>query len=127
MQTPHGIGYRSWKWLMSLGLLFLSAGSALSFYTQGEAAPAYQPPGPDRFTVSTVDYTKYFWWLIRWGEDDHECEIEIDHEGMPTPGDIYVDCGKDIYEKWVDQKPCLETDVALCKGFYVQLMGSEPA
>jgi hypothetical protein len=112
---------------MGLGLFFVSLGSALSYSIEGIAAPAYLPPGPDRFTVSTVDYTKYFWWLIRWGEDDHECEIEIDHEGMPTPGDVYVDCGQDLYEKWVDQKPCLELDVTQCKGFYVQLMGSEPA
>jgi hypothetical protein len=116
-----------WKWLIGLGLFFMSIGLAFSSYLQGNAAPAAAPPGPDRYSVSTVDYTKYYWWLIRWGEDDHECEIEIDHEGMPTPGDIYVDCGEELYQKWVDQKPCLETDVTLCKGFYVQLMNSEPA
>jgi len=127
MQRFYGTQVRGWKWLIGLGLFFMSVGIALSSSTRGEAAPAYVPPGPDRFSVSTVDYNKYFWWLIRWGEDDHECELETDHEGLPTPGDVYVDCGEEIYQKWVDQKPCLETDISLCHGFYLQLMNTEPA
>ena len=110
-----------------LGLLFACAGNGLASTSKGAAAPALLPPGPDRFSVTTIDYTKYFWWLVRWGETDHECEIEIDHEGMPTPGDIYVDCGEDIYEKWIEQQPCLEFDVSLCKGFFLVQVGSKPA
>jgi hypothetical protein len=114
---------RKWwrKWLIVLSLLLVGAG------TSSISASAQTPPGPDRYAVTTVDYTKYFWWLIRWGETDHECDIEVDHEGMPTPGDIYVDCGQAIYDKWVEQKPCLEADVSQCKGFYLVQMGSEPA
>ncbi len=117
-----------WKWLIFLGLVLVCVGLALSSPTRGEAAPSYQPTGPDRYSVSTVDYTKYYWWLIYFGENDHECEIEIDHEGMPTPGDIYTDCGEDLYNKWIKNKPCLEADVNQCKGYlYLQLMNSEPA
>ena len=65
--------------------------------------------------------------MIRWGETDVECEIEVDHEGLPTPGDVYVDCGEGLYEKWVDQKPCTELDIRLCNGFYMVLIDSEPA
>src|SRR5215216_1228271 len=120
--------WRQWrKWLITLSLFSIFAGTGIGSTTQKAAAAAEDPPGPDRFAVTTVDYTKYFWWLIRWGENDHECEIEVDHEGMPTPGDIYVDCGTDIYDEWVSQGPCLEIDVNQCKGFYLVLMGSEPA
>jgi hypothetical protein len=128
MERSYRTRVRGWKWLIGLGLLFTSLGLAFSSSVRGGAAPAFVPPGPDRFSVSTVDYTKYFWWLIYFGEDDHECEIEVDHEGMPTPGDIYVDCGQDLYEKWINNKPCLEADVNQCKGLlYLQLMNSEPA
>jgi len=113
--------------LVTLSLLLVLAGGAFASSSRGSAAPSQIPPGPDRFSVTTVDYTKYFWWLIRWGENDVECKIEVDHEGMPTPGDVYVDCGEDIYDKWVDQKPCLEFDISLCKGFYVVLVDSQPA
>lgn len=109
------------KWLIVLSLLLVGVGIGST------SASAQTPPGPDRYTVTTVDYTKYFWWLIRWGESDHECEIEVDHEGMPTPGDIFIDCGQSIYDKWIQQKPCLEADVNQCKGFYLVQMGSEPA
>lgn len=110
-----------------LSLFFVAAGSGLVPRTQAAAAPSYAPPGPDRFAVTTVDYTRYFWWMLRWGSNERVCEIEIDHEGMPTPGDVYVDCGQDLYQRWVEQRPCTDRDVTLCKGFYVYLVDSEPA
>src|SRR6266540_1836556 len=113
--------------LMTLSLLLALAGSLFASPSRVSAAPRYDPPGPDRFSVTVVDYTKYFWWLIHWGESDVECEITTDHEGLPTPGDIFVDCGENLYNKWIKQKPCNETDVALCKGFYLFLADSKPA
>ncbi|NJC94904.1 MAG: hypothetical protein C3F07_06065 [Anaerolineales bacterium] len=113
--------------LVSLSLLLVIAGSAFASSARGSAAPAQVPPGPDRYSVTIVDYTKYFWWMIRWGEDEVECYIEVDHEGLPTPGDIYVDCGEKMYDEWVAQKPCKEADVSLCKGFYLVLVDSQPA
>src|SRR6266508_6221780 len=127
MQADHGTWNQWRKWLIVLSLLFVCAGIGLASSSRVDAAPAESLPGPNRYSVTTVDYTKYFWWLIRWGETDHECEIEVDHEGVPTPGDIYIDCGEVIYDRWVNQKPCLEFDVSLCKGFYLLQVGSEPA
>jgi len=113
--------------LLMLSLLLALAGSAFASTSRGVAAPSNAPPGPDRFAVVTVDYTKYFWWLIEWDQSDVICKIEIDHEGMPTPGDIYIDCDEDIYDAWLEQKPCIELDTKLCKGFYVVLIGKEAA
>ncbi|HKY55779.1 MAG TPA: hypothetical protein VJM08_15785 [Anaerolineales bacterium] len=107
-------------------ILLILAGIASVASSSGFAAPLAQP-GPDRFSVVTVDYTKYFWWLRRWGEEDVECKIKVDHEGLPTPGDIFVDCGEEIYEKWIAQPPCLEANTNRCKGFFLVLVGSEPA
>jgi hypothetical protein len=112
---------------LTLGLLAALAGSAFASYDRVVAAPSDAPPGPDRFSVVTVEYTKYFWWMIEWDRSDVICKLEIDHEGLPTPGDVYVDCGQDIYETWVKQEPCQELDTRLCKGFYVVMIGSEPA
>lgn len=119
---------RQWKTRFILwSLLLVLLGSAFGSFSRGAASPHEIPPGPDRYSVTTVDYTQYYWWMIHWGEIEVECEIEVDHEGMPTPGDIYVDCGEDIYEKWVDQKPCTELDISLCNGFYLVLVDSQPA
>jgi hypothetical protein len=113
--------------LITLSLLLAFAGSVFASSPRALAAPQYEPPGPDRFSVTTVDYTKYFWWMIRWGEEDVVCKIVIGHEGMPTPGDVFVDCGEDIYDKWVKQKPCTEPNVKNCKGFFVTLVDSKLA
>ena len=112
---------------LALGLLAVLAGSAFASYYRGAAAPSQAPPGPDRYSVVTVQYTKYFWWMIEWDRSDVICKIEVDHEGLPTPSDVYVDCGEDIYAIWVEQEPCKEVDTTLCEGFYVVMIGSEPA
>jgi len=112
---------------ITLGLLLALVGSAFASFSRGSAAPRYEPPGPDRFSVTTVDYTKYFWWMIYWGESEVECHIEVDHDGMPTPGDVYVDCGESFYKEWINQRPCTELDVSQCSGFYLVLVDSQPA
>jgi hypothetical protein len=117
------------KRLLTVSLLLVLAGGVFASSSRGFAAPsqATSPPGPDRFAVTTVDYIKYFWWLVEWGDNSVECQIEVDHEGMPTPGDIYVDCGSTIYQKWIAQQPCREFDVSQCSGYYVALVGQEAA
>jgi hypothetical protein len=114
-------------WLLTLSLLLAFAGGIFASVLRVEAAPAYQPPGPDRFSVTVIDYTKYIWWLAYLGEDDIECKIVTDHDGLPTPGDIFVDCGEELYEKWIKQKPCQEVNVNLCTGLYLQLVDTKPA
>ena len=113
--------------LLTLSLLLAVAGTLFASASRAAAAPAAQPTGPDRFSVTVVDYIKYTWWMFYLGEDDVECEIVVDHEGLPTPGDVFVDCGEDLYEKWLKQKPCRETDVNLCQGLYLHLVDAKPA
>jgi hypothetical protein len=111
---------------LSLALAF--AVSVYASTPKEVAAQGTTPPGPDRYSVTVVDYTKYFWWMFYMGEDDIECKIVTDHEGLPTPGDIFVDCGEDLYEKWINQKPCQEVDPNSCLGFlYLHLVNSKPA
>ena len=112
--------------LLTLSLLLALAGSVFAPSTRVAAAPE-TPPGPDRFSVTVVDYTKYTWWMSRWGRHNVECEVVTDHEGLPTPGDIYVDCGPDVYDTWINQAPCQSRDVHLCEGFYLVLVKTEPA
>jgi hypothetical protein len=120
--------WRGWlKRLVTLSLLLACAGGVFASGLQIASAQTSQPPGPDRFSVTVVDYTKYFWWLAYFGEDDIECKVVTDHDGLPTPGDIYVDCGQDLYEKWIKQKPCLEFNANLCTGLYLQLVDTKPA
>ena len=127
MQIPGETRHKWRKWLIPLGLVFVCVMIVFGASPPASAAPNALPPGPDRFSSVTVDYTKYFWLMYPWHGPGPVCEIEIDHEGMPTPGDIYIDCGIDIYEEWIAQAPCREFDVRLCEGFYVFLADTEPA
>lgn len=127
MRRDNGIqpGWRAR--LILLSLLLVLVGSGFASTSREIGAPLHDPTGPDRYSVTTIEYTKYFWWMVRWGKNTIVCEFETDHDGFPTPGDIFTDCGEDIYDDWINQKPCREHDIKLCQGFYVVQVDSQPA
>ena len=84
-----------------------------------------QPPGPDRFTVIMQKYTSYEWWLTSWTDNSVACIIDIDHDGLPTGGDILNVCGQDVYDEWVVTNPCPQG--GSCEGYYLQFVKSFPA
>src|SRR5688572_32306642 len=79
--------------LFMLSLLLAFAGAMFASAPRA-AAQTSDPSGPDRYAVTVVDYTKYIWFMFYNGEDDIECKIVVDHEGLPTPGEVYTDCGR---------------------------------
>src|SRR5664280_434655 len=84
-----------------------------------------QPPGPDRFTVIVQKYTSYEWWLTSWTDNSVVCIIDVDHDGLPTSGDILNVCGQDVYDEWVVTNPC--PPGGSCEGYYLQFVKSFPA
>jgi hypothetical protein len=77
------------------------------------------PPGPDRFTIITVEYTAYEWWMISWQKQEVHCSVVADHEGPPTLQEVSRDCGEYIAQTWWEQDLCRKQDkMKSCKGFY---------
>jgi hypothetical protein len=94
---------------------------------QPVSAAPNPPPGPDRYTVIVVEYTAYEWKVATWRRNEQVCTIIVDHEGVPLPGEIFRDCGENIYDTWLSQPPCLRNQQATCQGYYTVLVDSEPA
>ena len=114
--------------LLAVSMLIVLVGSAFgSPPSSSPLAESQAPSGPDRFSSIIVDYTNYIWWMAKWEDSGLVCELEIDHEGPPTLGEVYTDCGETIYNNWVKQKPCLSGDTSTCEGYYVYLISSFPA
>lgn len=113
---------------LAAALLF-SMISAFSLKGRDVVAAAPQPPGPDRYAVVTEAYTKYIWWLARWSTSVVACQIEIDHAGIPSGGEVYAACGQSLYDSWIATQPCAAsaTDPASCSGYYLHFVKSEPA
>jgi len=86
-----------------------------------------EPPGPDRFTVLTVEYTAYLWWMVRWADHDVECSVEVDHEGLPTTGEVLADCGANVANLWWNQDACARIRGRICDGYYTYLVESRAA
>ncbi len=130
---------KGWIWrlvIVLIPILALGRGGMLEAGAASTGVPRFlthldEPPGPDRYTAITVPYTEYTWWLARWEDEEVVCEVVVDHEGLPTPGDIYEDCGEDLYDEWLEQEPCpketLRKSPSLCEGYYLQYISSAPA
>jgi hypothetical protein len=100
--------------------ILLTWGSLALFpATSSRAAEPALPPGPDRVTTISVDYTAYEWWMATWKKNKFVCSIVVDHEGQPTLGEVYRDCGEDIYNGWKKQQPCIDN---VCTGYYLYLV-----
>lgn len=84
----------------------------------------------NRRTDIVISYTQYEWWLLKWSDNSLQCQILTDHDGLPTDDDIYVYCGEELYEKWLDTTPCdavieEKEKASSCKGFYLHPVASE--
>ncbi len=94
----------------------------------GRAATQQAPPGPDRITTITVDYTEYEWWMATWNKNQVVCTLVVDHEGQPTLGEIYQNCEEGVYQTFKTQPPCLLVgDKRGCKGYYIYLVEARQA
>jgi hypothetical protein len=82
-----------------------------------------------RQTEIIIPYIEYEWWLMRWSNNSYECQLLVDHEGLPYPNDLYVQCGDSLYQEWLETKAC---DLALkgdktssCSGLYLHQIAFE--
>ena len=89
------------RWVFGLlSIVIAISGTAFTRQASTAAAPN-PPPGPDRYTMVTVEYQAYEWQLATWKEQQPLCTLIIDHEGVPFPGEVYRDCGNAIYQEWI--------------------------
>ena len=79
---------------------------------------------PHRQEIITITYTEYEWWLVHWQDNNLACEIRVDHEGDPTRTEVYNQCGKKIFDLWLNSAPCSGTNKK-CEGMYLFLAGFE--
>lgn len=117
---------KRWTGLLLLTITILLMGTAFSPPPQPNSAPN-PPPGPDRFTTITVDYTATTWWMATWRKGVVVCSIITDHLGPPTPDEVFTDCGEDIFDEWISQPPCVIGDSRECEGYYVYPVAQEQA
>ncbi len=110
-------------WTALTIVCIITAMSAL--WTVHSSAAGEQPPGPDRFTVVIQQYTAYEWWLTSWTDNQVACTVHIDHEGLPSRAEIFSQCDKVLFDKWIATTPCLPGK--LCSGYYLQYIKTEQA
>jgi hypothetical protein len=113
------------SWL-ALGFILLCA-AGLGFHTPQLNGYAMEDSG--RQTDLVIPFTQYEWWLIRWANNEIECQILTDHEGLPTGDDVFVYCGETLYEDWVETDACPQVDEGgntnNCKGYYLHLISTQ--
>ena len=85
---------------------------------------------PERKALITVSFTTYEWWLLTWRDSQLVCQVFVEHEGLPEPGEIEYYCGKTVLNDWLDTTPCIFSDeitkAEQCPGFYLHLANVTP-
>lgn len=110
--------------------LFLFA-TVFALLIRGDITRAIDIPFSfDRQTTLVVSQTQYEWWLIRWAYNEFVCQLFIEHEGLPTPEEVYDACGKQIYDEWRATPPCPMAErgpqeASTCPGLYLFSAGSQ--
>jgi hypothetical protein len=97
--------------------------------SQGTITPTPSDDNPPRKTNINVQYTTYYWWLIRYSNNQIACSFSIEHEGMPNSADIEAFCPSAIFTEWQKTKPCdlaVVGEYSKCPGFYLLPVGSKP-
>ncbi|MFN8412825.1 MAG: hypothetical protein U0Z26_10590 [Anaerolineales bacterium] len=109
--------------LLSIIMALLSTAFTRNFSSTLANNP---PPGPDRYSVITVNYTSFTWHMALWKNQKVVCTVKTEHKEPPLPEEVYRDCGETIYKTWITQPPCVSPKQYLCKGYYVVLIDSAP-
>jgi hypothetical protein len=105
-------------------LLILYLGWGLVWATSVEADGE-----SDRTYTTTIEVMEHTWWVVQWSDNEILCELNVDHEGLPTGSEIYYRCGVDVFEDWKESLPCEEAsiggDTSTCLGVYLHYISSQ--
>ncbi len=86
--------------------------------------------GPERKALINVSFTTYEWWLLTWSSSQLVCQVYIEHEGWPEPGEIQYYCGDQVLQDWLNTNACEfsdeVTDSSHCAGLYLHLASVTP-
>lgn len=108
--------------IIALSILSLTIGG-------GQLAHAQEEQPQKRQTTILVDTTQFEWWLNRWTDSITACQVFIEHEGYPTPEEIFDQCGEEVYDQWIATPPCEQAGQGKstfdCDGFYLFLNSSQ--
>ncbi len=112
------------------GLLLVSS-LLFGLFSLWQEVPAQQDDtAPTRQAEIVVSITEYVWWLIRWKNNEIVCAVIVDEEGLPSPLDVLVSCGEELYEEWIRTPPCPSAAEAhlssRCPGLYLFLADIRP-
>ena len=119
------------KRLLAAGIIVLLLGVFFSqlypWQVSARALAANPTPQPKkRITKLSVQYIRYEWWLIRWSNNTTECQLFIDHPGLPTSAEIFKQCTARANGHWLETGPCDQADqigdTSSCTGSYLHLV-----
>ncbi|MFM8322538.1 MAG: hypothetical protein ACKOC5_16630 [Chloroflexota bacterium] len=82
--------------------------------------------GLARQTTVTAPYTEYQWWLIEFLDNEVLCQVAVDHEGLPSIGEVSRACGADLAAIWWNTPPCKLKPDKPCDGLYMYFVSQAP-
>ena len=116
------------SWIVFTAIMIMACVVLGILFTQTAQVDAYglQSNGTERKALITISFTTYEWWLLRWSNSQPICQVYVEHEGLPQPGEVEYYCGQQIANDWLATPPCSFSDEITkaedCPGFYFHLV-----
>lgn len=117
------------SWITKLAKLLLLAVASAAFCLSWTSAAQAAPSDPGRHQVLKVATVVHVWWVTEWKGNQVQCEVYVDHDGLPTRDEILEACGRETYDQWIETSPCpsaeSQASSAHCKGLYLHNAGQD--
>ncbi|MCZ2128350.1 MAG: hypothetical protein LC099_11335 [Anaerolineales bacterium] len=113
------------RWINRFLLILLAIGNWTIVSAAAPRADVAPPPGPDRYSVVSVQYQSYKWELRQWKDRKLVCSLFVEHDGKPLLKEVAQNCDAAVYRTWASQPPCKQDDISTCKGYYAKQKGVE--
>lgn len=123
---------RFYRWIVgALLILLLAALPGQTNKVVPASAEETTPQPYQRQVTLKVSFTFYEWWLVRWRTNEVLCQLFVEHEGLPSQGEVQYYCPAAVYNEWRTTPPCPQAmdngDTTRCPGIYSHFNGSFPA
>jgi hypothetical protein len=113
------------------GLLIILGRQVVPARAADEPTPTPTSVTPSRQANLYINFTVYEWWLLSWQTNQAECQIYIEHPGLPTTSEIQTFCDANVFDDWINTRPCIESnmgkDSSQCDGLYLHAVAKTPA
>lgn len=122
------VGMRSFLSRVSFNSLVIM--SFLPNLIAGNLITTYEPEPVSRLVNAEITVMANHWQLANWSDGKQACELFLEHDQWPAPGEVWAECGYEVMEQWINTPNCSISSgngsTGNCEGLLLHYLGQTP-